>query len=322
MQNRFLRFITSLLLTLATAATVFLLLANRQNILDWYDLQNYKPPADIAAIADKTTMAGRGRDMFYVSQPAVEKAGIFNTNCSNGSEKSIVLGCYKLWRIHLYDVTDPRLNGVIEVTAAHEMLHAAYMRLDASTKNKVDALLQTEMKNAKDEHLVELIDIYNREEPGQLLNEMHSILGTEYGNLSPELESYYKQYFTDRSKVVSMAQAYEAVFNASKDKIKALTAQMTDLKTKIDANNSELSAQDKSLQQQSADLANLRRTNVSAYNAAVPGYNREVNTFNALINQTKELVNTYNQLVVQYNNESTAQQGLYQSLNSNYQPVQ
>ena len=35
---------------------------------------------------------------------------------------------------YIYNVNDERLNGLKEVTAAHEMLHAAYERLPESDK--------------------------------------------------------------------------------------------------------------------------------------------------------------------------------------------
>ena len=54
-----------------------------------------------------------------------------------------MLGCYHSNQdgIFLYNVQDARLAGVQQVTAAHEMLHAAYDRLSTKDKNYVDGLL-------------------------------------------------------------------------------------------------------------------------------------------------------------------------------------
>jgi hypothetical protein len=39
--------------------------------------------------------------------------------------------------------------------------------------------------------------------PEDRRDEAHSLLGTEYEDLPTELEQYYSQYFSDRSKVVA-----------------------------------------------------------------------------------------------------------------------
>ena len=41
--------------------------------------------------------------------------------------KTAVLGCYANREISIFNVTDQRLDGIREVTAAHEMLHAQRM---------------------------------------------------------------------------------------------------------------------------------------------------------------------------------------------------
>ena len=102
---------------------------NRQAVVDWWRLSQYKPSAAVKQLADNDTMIGRGRDLFYISDPQIQDSAAFNKACKNEGEKTIVLGCYKLQDIYLYNVTDARFNGVKEVTAAHEMLHAAYERL-------------------------------------------------------------------------------------------------------------------------------------------------------------------------------------------------
>ena len=44
-------------------------------------------------------------------------------------------------------------------------------------------------------------------EPGQRLNELHSLLGTEVAHLSPALERYSHRYFHDRQGIVSAFQS-------------------------------------------------------------------------------------------------------------------
>jgi hypothetical protein len=248
-------------------------------------------------LADNAGMEGRGRELFYMSEPVVEDRQAFNQDCTNQSEESIVLGCYKAQKIYLFNVTDQRLNGVKEVTAAHEMLHAAYERLSGDERKRINALLEPQIQQIADPRLTTLIKLYNKQEPGELYNEMHSILGTEYPNLSPELESYYKQYFSDRQKVVGYSQSYEGVFTA------------------------QLERQQATLEAESQRLNRLQTQSPEQYNREVPPYNDKVRAFNALVTETKELVAQYNALVEKHNQEAAAQNDLFQSLDSRYQAV-
>src|SRR5688572_22638764 len=101
----------------------------RFDIYDWARLRNYDPPAKIVKLADDTNMTDTGRRLFYVNYPEVNDRNTFSEHCDFG-EESIVLGCYVSGQgIFLFSVDDPRLKGIVQVTAAHEMLHAAYERL-------------------------------------------------------------------------------------------------------------------------------------------------------------------------------------------------
>jgi uncharacterized protein YaaR (DUF327 family) len=295
---------------------------NRQVVLDFVRLQAYTPTAEIKALADNNRLLPRGRDLLYISDPQVQSSVDFNNSCSTG-EKTIVLGCYKSQRIYLYNVTDTRFNGVKEVTAAHEMLHAAYERLSDAERQHVDTMLKPIVENMKDVRILELIKLYNQTEPGQLNNEMHSILGTEYASLTPELESYYKQYFQDRGVIVAYANQYQEVFTQSKEKIAEYDQQLGAMKPQIDQNNATLKQMQSDIQSWADQLNQLRaQGDTQQYNQSVPGYNAKVAQFNVLIEQTKSLVDGYNQLVDARNAQVTAQVNLYDSLkSSNYQPA-
>jgi hypothetical protein len=300
----------------------FWLISHRQDIIDWWQLGHYQPSAAISQLADKTTMIGRGRDMFYVSTPEINEKDAFNLACPNNSEQGLVLGCYKAQRIYLYNVTDPQLNGVKEVTAAHEMLHAAYARLSSEEKQQIDDMLDPIIKNITDERLLDVIKLYNTQEPGELHNEMHSVLGTEYRSLTPRLEQYYKKYFTDRSKIVDLAEHYEGVFSVSKKRIANMDAQLTSLKKQIDGNNNQLESSQTTINQAGQLLSQLRNNDrIDEYNRQVPAYNNQVRQFNNLINSTKALIASYNDLVEKRNQEVAGQNGLYHSLDSRYQAV-
>lgn len=302
------------------AGAVWLVL-NRQTVIDLYRLQTYQPPAEVAQLAANDKLTSHGRDLFYESQPQIQDSSAFNHSCST-HEQTIVLGCYKTQQIFLYNVTDARFNGVKEVTAAHEMLHAAYERLSVADQNHVNALLRPIIENMKDQRMLDLIALYNKQEPGELYNEMHSILGTEYADLSPDLEVYYKQYFQDRNVIVGYANKYQTVFTESKAKLDDYDSQLSALKPQIDQNNAKLKQLQPELQAESDQLAQYRSKNqIQQYNELVPSYNNSVVEFNALIDQTKGLVSQYNTLVQERNQQAAAQNNLYNSLDSSYQTV-
>jgi hypothetical protein len=309
------------LVVLAGAAWIFW---NFQTVVDWWRLWQYKPSAAVVQLADETTMVGHERDLFYVSDPKIESRDSFNQHCSStgAGEQGAVLGCYTHQNIYIYNVNDPRLPGVKEVTAAHEALHAVYDRLDDATKTRINGLLQAELdKRNDDKELQDVVALYQKSEPGELLNEMHSIIPTEYADISPDLETYYKQYFTDRQRVVAYAQNYKNVFRESKARVDNYQKQLDALKVQIDANNTTLSQEYASIQSESQRLDALRHSDPTTYNQAIPAYNARVTAYNNHIKMTQALVNQYNDIIPKIKSEVALQADLSNSLDSKYQPV-
>ncbi len=165
-------------------------------------------PADVAAIAAATGMSREGELIYRASTPVVEPETEFTEHCS--VEGGAVLGCYAAGEIYVYDVTDERLAGTVEVTAAHEMLHAAYERLDEAERARVDALIADYVATIPDDAPVrDDMALYPDE---QLADEWHSRLGTEFADLPAELEAYYARWFDDRSLVLALFETANALF--------------------------------------------------------------------------------------------------------------
>lgn len=242
--------VTSLLIALS-------LLLNRQRIVDQVIVWQYQPSGQIATLTDRTTMNGEGKFYFYASQPALEDASSFNKKCDRKEQSTAILGCYTGRNIYIYNVTDERLEGIREVTAAHEMLHAAYDRLGDNERTKVNKLLEAEYEKLKsDAKLAERMAFYARTEPGERDNELHSVIGTEMATLDPALEAHYKQYFADRSAVVKLHEKYETVFNSLQSQAEKLSAQLNQLGDTIE-------------------------TDSVAYNKNVAQLNQDIEAFNA-----------------------------------------
>ncbi len=291
-----------------------------QNIVDWWRLRGYTPPAAISALADRTAMTAFGRHLFYVNRPQILEGDAFNDQCRSAAEQSIVLGCYISGDrgIFLFGVTDERLDGVVETTAAHEMLHAAYNRLSVREKRRVDGMLESYYKNdLKDERIKRTIDAYRQSEPRDVVNEMHSIFGTEIASLPSELETYYQKYFTNRSTVTTMAAHYQAEFTSRRDQAKIYDDQLAAIKKTIEANQRELKTRRSAIESEYDRLQQLRSGgDAAAYNASVDSYNAKASAYNALLAATQAKINEYNTIVEKRNALALETRELTQALSS------
>lgn len=311
---RFKTFGISLLVSLSAVAVV---LWQYQNIADWAALRNYVPPQKVVQLADSTTMNDNIRRLFYVNHPSLDDKATFNSHCKGG-EQTIVLGCYIENRgIYLLDVTDKRLNGVIEVTSAHEALHVAYDRLGKQEKVKVDQQINEAYAGVNDERIKSTVESY-RKAGADVTNELHSILGTEVENLPAGLETYYAKYFSNRKKIVGYSKQYEQAFVDLKSEVERDDKQLSSLKNQIESNQSRLDADGVSIDSERKRMDGLLSARrVEEYNNSVAGFNQMVSEYNALVARTKKLISQYNDLVEKRNATATEQQQLYEAIDSN-----
>lgn len=301
---------------------VFLLVAlgalwQRQAIYDWIRLRDFTPSPAVVALADSTTMTKYGRHVFYVYHPTLEDRESFNRHCTN-SERSIVLGCYVEHQgIYVFDVTDERLSGIEEVTAAHEMLHAAYDRLSSREKKRVDALVAGAFSDVKDKRVLDTVERYRERDATVVPNELHSILGTEVRDLPDELEQYYKRYFTNRAAVVTFSEQYQQAFTERQAKIDGYDMRLKTLQSQIDALQTSLKNQEDGLQSERARLDSLRASNrIDEYNAAVPGFNERIRRYNADVASARKLIDEYNTIVAERNAIAVEENELIKAIDS------
>lgn len=309
--------VTSLTLFIAVLGGLLFAMANLQAINDWFRLRDYDPPQRIVEIADATTMTDKTRRLFYVNHPELGDKATFNEHC-RVNEESIVLGCYINGQgIFLLDVKDERLNGVIEVTAAHEVLHSAYERLSNGEKERVDKMTADFFAGLKNQRIQQTVENYRAREASIVPNELHSILGTEVRDLSPELEEYYKQYFYDRKKVVAYSEQYEQTFTEIREQVDLYDKELMNLKAQIESAQSEIDTTNTALQADRAELDQLLASGDNEeYNDRVPDYNRKVGDYNRLVNHTKQLINTYNSIVEKRNALALVERELVEAIDS------
>ncbi len=317
----------SLVIVLVFIVALAAILYNRQSINDYWQLKNYSPPAEIAAIATQDTLTDYGRKILYVNHPQIYQKSDFGKFCPDDStkEQTIVLGCYhgNQAGVFLLNVTDSRLNGVKQVTTAHEMLHAAYDRLSSKERQDIDAQLMAYYKDGlKDQRLIGTIDAYKKSEPNDVVNEMHSIFGTEVASLPSGLEQYYAKYFVNRAQVAALSAGYQAEFTSRQAKVAAADAQLNSLKTQIDASKTDLNSKQAEITSKQEALLALRNSgDINGYNNGVPAYNALVSDYNNQVQSVKGLVARYNQLVEDRNAIALEEDQLIKSLSAQVSPI-
>ena len=285
-----------------------LAVSQRTALYDWSRLRNYEAPAAIQQLATDTTMNESARQLFYVQHPQLNDRSNFRNNCDEFGEQTIVLGCYvPQTGIFIFDVDDPRLQGVEQVTAAHEVLHAAYERLSASERVRVDKLTQDTYATITDARIKETVEGYRKRDPTVVANEMHSILGTEVKSLPKELEDYYAKYFTNRAQIAIYAEKYEGALTERRQKAETIQLELEGLKTEIEQLQNTLSAQQKDLDHDRPTVKTQAEAN--AFNVRVASYNASIRELNSMINH-------FNALVDEYKTISVEAQELYKALDS------
>jgi hypothetical protein len=301
MHKRFWRRGFSVTVSIVLVGLLVFTLAQPYAIIDWLRMLGYQPSQAISGLAQQTTMTSSARHLFYLNRPDVEDKPTFQKKCPKYDDQTITIGCYIGGQrgIYVLAVSDARLAGIEQVTAAHEMLHAAYERLSNGQRQYVDNLLRTYASNdLKDQRIKAALEGYKKSERGQELNEMHSMFGTEIADLPDELEQYYKQYFDNRQAVTTFAQNYQEAFQSRQEQIDRYDAQLEQQAAIIKANTQSLDQQAKTIEANRQKLDSLRSSgNLEAYNDGVAPFNAAIAAYNDLLVSTRSLIGQYNQLV-------------------------
>ena len=248
------------------------LLLNRQYAMDQVSVWAYEPPANVSAVEERIDLTSKGAFYFRATQPEISSAENFNLNCPRQETGSPILGCYSSGRIYIYDITNDKLDGIEEVTAAHEMLHKVWEVMSPNDQKKIGSLLRSEYAKLAGGDLKERMDYYARTEPGELENELHSIIGTEVAEISPELETYYKKYFNDRTTILALHQKYDSVFKQLRNQAETLYQELVSLAASIEARSEQYNTD---VAQLSADIATFNQKASNGNFSSMGQFNRE-----------------------------------------------
>lgn len=226
--------------TLACALVIITVYAvlNRQSIQDRFAAATFEAPTRVIDLKRSLHLTEAGSRIFLASHPTVDGSQHFNTQCSQVKDGATghVLGCYVDERIHLFDVVDPRVSGIVEVTAAHELLHATYARMRPGDRSLLAEKLRKlyEERAQKSPDLVERMSMYAGLPDAAFAGELHSVFGSEVADLPDWLEEHYAEWFTHRSAITETYRAYRGVFQGLKNDAANIRERMKTLRADVE----------------------------------------------------------------------------------------
>ena len=204
-------------------------------IKEYSDFITYKPGQEVLDIVDKTKLTKEGIYRFYLSKPSISHTSEVLDHCKNKEDSYKVTGCYADKRIYVYDSQNSELDGMKEVTAVHELLHAVWANMDKSYKNRISDLVTSEYSSLKDKtNIKERMKFYNDLGSEEFTNELHSIIGTEYIVENQELLKHYNRYFGYEAVKV-LHSKYQSKIDENDKKAKELVGKLENLYKELDS---------------------------------------------------------------------------------------
>ena len=295
---------------------------NKDWFYDYYRGLTYEPSAEMIDIRSKLQLTGEGEFLFNASQPVLSDRDEFNTVCRpNANTEIAVLGCYSEGDIFVYNITESELDGIRELTTAHELLHAVWARMGEKEQEGLRAALNQVLNENKDS-LKEELDTYddaNRQE------ELYVRSGTEIKELPEVLETHFAKYFKNQDLVVSFYQKYIKVFREIEeemDKIKSETEELgRQIKAKIDDYEKRWASLEAEVDEfnRCAEMAGCFASESVFYarRAVLVAAQGELDT---MVDEINAMVNDYNSKIEIYNKDVTRTEQLNNTINSFSKP--
>jgi hypothetical protein len=298
---------------------VWLFLNDRTLLIDVIYGSYYSPTSELSELESKLELTSKGERILHASKPSILDAAAFNNACPNSLEDASTLGCYGDHEIYLYDIDNPELNGIKESVLAHELLHAAWERLNPWDQESLKPLLREAFENNK-ESLGEHMALYSSD---SYYNELHSIIGTQLNTteMPAKLAEHYAKYFQHTDSIAAYYKNYNSKFEELQKHAEELAAKINSMRSDIDDR----------IEAYNAAFLILNNDTVLFNSRANNGYYSSRDAFlrdrQALITRQNSLraeyddinaeINEANELIVEYNNAVIKTGELFDSINSN-----
>lgn len=299
-------------------AGIIAVVLNRRVIYDWYKGVTYNPSTEMLSIRDKLNLTSDGEFLFNAVQPRLDEAKDFNQNCRQDESEMAVLGCYTMGDIHVYNIVAEELDGIRELTTAHELLHAKWDRMSEDERKELSASL-TQVFDSNRELLESEIELYGTNEKQE---ELYVRVGTEVKDLPDDLEKHFAEIFRDQDAVVDFYDGYIAVFNEIKSNMETLLVDIEALKGEISVRTTEYESQAEQLEAEivsfnsCAEVSGCFETKTEFDNRRNQILGKQDN-LKLLNSEIDDLIKEYNKKVDEYNANVIESRKLQDMVNSN-----
>ena len=293
---------------------------NQRLISDFISAKFFSASPEITKVEESIELTDKAKIIFYASHPVLESQDDFNSDCDSHDDEISVLGCYNYGRIYLYDIKDSELAGIVESTAAHELLHAAWERMSANEKAEISDYIK-DVYNDKKYHdvLAEDLETYAESE---IVEELHSRIGTEIADLPVNLEKHYAKYFKNQDLVVDFYDSYITPFRELSEEVKDLSEKLEEMNAKIDQQTAAYYQAADALSAEIDKFNNCANT-PNCFATETAFYTRrnallaEQSALDSSYDELSGLVEEYNSLVEEYNANILRGEALEEAINSN-----
>lgn len=290
---------------------------NFGTIRDIFTGMGYHPSDTMSEIRESLDLTGKGWRIFNATLPDLKEREEFNQICREEESENAILGCYRGDRVYVYDILDDELSGIREVTAAHELLHAVYHRMNKDDKREIREVLLTVYEQNQDilGEEIELYDDFKKEE------ELYVRIGTEIADLPDELERHYGEIFKDQDKIVEYYKGYIMVFKEIENKLAELLEKINVIDADTAAKTAQYEADVAALNADIAEFNNCAKTancftSNWAFNSKRNALTSRAEALSALRDQINELISEHNNLATEYNENLLHGQALNMKINS------
>ena len=248
--------------------------------------------AQIVKIANSSGFNQKGKFIFYSNNPEIVSPDSLNEVCPNDSEKSIEYGCFapKDKKIYILRSEDPNFDSIMYVTAAHEMLHAAWQGLAASERDEVATKLNLALESGTSSAKLREIVLQYPKDKSVIDNELHSFAGSEFIGIH---DDYYKKYFTDVNLPYSNKNNYDTKVAAKLSSIDQKSAQLDALANEITTfKNKYIYPFEKGYYLSTIDYNNYTK-NIDTVNQKINFYNQRLNEHNKEIEAAQKFFDSF-----------------------------
>ncbi len=284
-----------------TITLTVLVMINYNAVHDFLSSIFYSPSSEkVAELEENLDLTYGGQLVFRASRPVVDDSQKFNSSCGTTDLSAPVLGCYENSTIHVYNIEEPALTGIMESTAAHELAHAIWARMSDGEKKDLGPILE-EIYNKNSDKL----SVLNEYAAEVRADELFARAATEIRNVPSELEKIYADYYEDRGKIVSYFENYYSVFKDLNNKLKSILSEIESLQETIETESEDYTNRSNSLKTAIEEFNNCAETqdcyDYSTFATRRTELTNEQEALKSLYEKIKNEITRYYERIDEYN---------------------